>query len=194
MACRLAPLDALLAEADLVTLHASLSESTRGLVGRRELRLMRAGSWLINTARGALIDEDALLDALEDRHLAGAALDVLAEEHGGGSGRLLDYARTHDNLIVTPHIGGATIESREKTEALMADRLWSSCVRRAAAMALEVLGLVPARGGSKRVPDKNLAELGGRSLVRRALDTASAAKRVKVTVAVEQRPADPRRG
>ena len=116
-------LDELLSRSDVVTLHASLDDSTRGLLGARELALMPSGSWLVNTARGALLAEDALLAALRDGHLGGAALDVLADEHGEGSRPLVDYARDNANLLITPHIGGATIESRAKTEGMMAARL-----------------------------------------------------------------------
>jgi D-3-phosphoglycerate dehydrogenase len=116
-------LDELLSRSDIVTLHASLDDSTRGLLGARELAMMQSGSWLVNTARGALLDEEALLAALRDGHLGGAALDVLADEHSDGSRPLVDYARDNANLLITPHIGGATIESRAKTEGMMAARL-----------------------------------------------------------------------
>lgn len=115
--------DELLRRSDMVTVHATLDDSTRGVIGTRELALMPPGSWLVNTARGALVDEEALLAALDEGHLAGAALDVLTDEHDGGSGALVEYAAKNDSLLITPHIGGATIESREKTERLMADRL-----------------------------------------------------------------------
>ena len=121
----LVALDELLRRADLVTLHAPLNDDTRGLIGRAELDSMRPGSLLVNTARGGLVDEGALLDALRSGHLAGAALDVLSGEDAAGMGDhpLVAHAREHDNLIVTPHIGGATRESMEKTEEFMAERL-----------------------------------------------------------------------
>jgi D-3-phosphoglycerate dehydrogenase / 2-oxoglutarate reductase len=115
----------LLARADLVTLHASLSEATRGLLGAAELDRMRDGAWLVNTARGELIDEDAMLDALRTGRLAGAALDVLRDERPAGMADhpLVRHAREHRNLLITPHIGGATSESMAKTERFLADRL-----------------------------------------------------------------------
>lgn len=116
-------IDDLLSRSDIVSLHASLDRSSLGLMGAREFALMRPGSWLVNTARGALVEEPALLAALRDGRLAGAALDVLTDEHGEGSRELINYAREHRNVLVTPHIGGATLESREKTERLMAERL-----------------------------------------------------------------------
>jgi len=116
-------LDELLAESDIVSLHTSLDRSKYGFFGRAQFELMRPSAWFVNTARGPLVDEDALLEALETGRIAGAALDVLADEQGTGSHRLVDYARVHPNLIITPHIGGATLESREKTERLVADQL-----------------------------------------------------------------------
>ncbi|HEU4630576.1 MAG TPA: NAD(P)-dependent oxidoreductase, partial [Gemmatimonadaceae bacterium] len=121
----LVPLDALLRAADVVTLHVAYDAATRGMLGARELALLRDGAWLVNTARGELLDEAALLAALESGRLAGAALDVLADE-GATPWRdrpLVAYARHHDNLILTPHIGGCTVESMEKTEEFMAERL-----------------------------------------------------------------------
>lgn len=118
-----ASLESVLRRAEIVTLHASLDSSTEGLISRDELSLMSPSAWLVNTARGKLVHEGALLEALRERRLAGAALDVLADERGGGSRPLVDYAREHRNLVITPHIGGATRQSREKTENLMADRL-----------------------------------------------------------------------
>jgi D-3-phosphoglycerate dehydrogenase len=121
----LVALDELLRRADVVSLHAPLTDDTRALIGRDQIAAMRPGAMLVNTARGALVDEAALLAALEDGRLAGAALDVLSGEDAAGMGDhpLVAYARGHDNLIVTPHVGGATHESMEKTELFMAERL-----------------------------------------------------------------------
>ena len=85
---------------------------------------MRPTAVLINTARGALVDEDALLAALESGKVSGAALDVLADEPTvSRSTRLVEYAATHDNLVVTPHIAGATHESMAQCEVFVAKRL-----------------------------------------------------------------------
>jgi D-3-phosphoglycerate dehydrogenase len=96
------------------------------MIGTIELGLLPQGAILINTARGALVDEDALVDALESGQLGGAALDVIRherEETKRFSNRLLAYSRGHANLLITPHIGGATIESMHKTEEFMAHKL-----------------------------------------------------------------------
>ncbi|MDE0060189.1 MAG: hypothetical protein OXP07_18895, partial [Defluviicoccus sp.] len=77
---RRTPLDTLLAEADVVTIHCNLTPETEGLIGARELALMKPGAVLVNTARGAIVDIDALFDALQSDRLAAAALDVLPKE------------------------------------------------------------------------------------------------------------------
>ena len=92
-------LDRVLREADYVSVHAPATPETAGLIGARELRLMKPTAYLINTSRGALIDEDALLRALEERWIAGAALDVLRQEPPPTNHALLAL----DNVIVTPH-------------------------------------------------------------------------------------------
>ena len=122
---RLVPLGELLRESDIVTLHVNLSAKTRGLFGREQFAAMKPRAWFINTARGELVDEAALLDALRSGHLAGAALDVLCQESAGGMGNhaLVAYAREHDNLLITPHLGGCTEESMEKTELFLAGKL-----------------------------------------------------------------------
>jgi len=118
-------LEELLRVADVVSLHASLTAETRGFFGRSEFAAMKPGAWFLNTARGELVDEAALLEALESGRLAGAALDVLAGEDAGGMGHhpLVRHARKHRNLLVTPHLGGCTTESMEKTERFLAEKL-----------------------------------------------------------------------
>jgi D-3-phosphoglycerate dehydrogenase len=91
-----------------------------------ELALLPEGAVIVNTSRGRIIDENALIDALEGKRLAGAALDVVSGERDKEyhvQSELLDYAATHDNLLITPHIGGATYESMAKTEIFMAHKL-----------------------------------------------------------------------
>ena len=94
--------ETLLAQSDIITLHCPLTEATRGMIGHAEIARMKLGAMLINTARGPLINEQAVLDALESGHLGGAALDVLSVEPPVNEPALLDS--NHTNLIITPHI------------------------------------------------------------------------------------------
>jgi D-3-phosphoglycerate dehydrogenase len=115
----------LLAQSDLVTLHAPLTDQTQGFFGEGEFQAMKNGAWFVNTARGELIQEGALLAGLAEGRIAGAALDVLCDERSSGmkDHPLVAYARTHQNLVITPHIGGCTLESMEQTEEFLADKV-----------------------------------------------------------------------
>jgi phosphoglycerate dehydrogenase-like enzyme len=103
------PLDELLATCDAVSLHAPLTPATRGLIDSRELARMPAGAYLVNTARGELIDQQALAEALESGHIAGAALDTLAPEPPPDDHPLLKLSpEASERLLLTPHIAGTT--------------------------------------------------------------------------------------
>ena len=104
-------LDELLQECDAVSLHCPLTDETRGLIGKRELDLMKPNAVLINTARGKLVDSDALVNALQEGIIAAAAIDVLSQEPPVDGDPLLDYEGA--NLIITPHIAWASVESRQ---------------------------------------------------------------------------------
>jgi D-3-phosphoglycerate dehydrogenase len=119
------PLVDLLHRADIVTLHVNLDDTTAGFFDARAFDAMKPGAVLVNTARGELLDEQALLAQLESGRLAGAALDVVSGEVAGGMDAhpLVKYARHHDNLLLTPHIGGCTEESMAQTEIFMAQKL-----------------------------------------------------------------------
>ena len=105
------PFDEVIASADVITLHTPLNEETRGLLGAAEFERMKRSAIVINTARGGLIDSAALATALEERRIAGAAIDVLPQEPPRDGDPLLDYEG--DNLIVTPHIAWASSEARQ---------------------------------------------------------------------------------
>lgn len=107
-------LDDLLAASDVVSLHTPLTPETTGLIGRRELDLMKPSAILINTARGAVVDEPALIDALRNKRLAGAGLDVVSTEPIEPNHPLLDL----DNVVLTPHVGGVSAEASRFSIAL----------------------------------------------------------------------------
>ncbi|MDA1081199.1 MAG: NAD(P)-dependent oxidoreductase [Gemmatimonadetes bacterium] len=100
------PIEQLLTESDVVSLHLRLDPTTIGYLSRSRLSLMKPTAWLVNTARGALVDRDALLDALQKERIAGAALDVFHEEPLEGA----DPLRALPNVVLTPHIAGNTPE------------------------------------------------------------------------------------
>lgn len=105
-------LDELLQRADVLSLHVPLTEDTRHLIGERELGLMKSSALLINTARGGIVDEDALARALAERRLGGAGVDVLSHEPPSRHNPLLMLELP--NLIVTPHVAWAGRESRQR--------------------------------------------------------------------------------
>src|SRR5687768_7074879 len=103
---RKAPLEHVFSQSDFVSIHVHLSPETAGLVSSALIDSMKPAAFLINTSRGALVNETARLAALESGRLAGAGLDVLEREPDTGNHPLVRYARTHHNLIITPHVGG----------------------------------------------------------------------------------------
>lgn len=108
-------LDALLRESDFVTLHCPLSNETHHLIGRRELELMKPTAILINTSRGPVVDEEALVSVLRERRIAGAGLDVYEHEP-----ELTPGLSEVENVVLLPHIGSATQDTREQMAVLAA--------------------------------------------------------------------------
>jgi len=118
-----APLDAVLAESDFISLHCPLTPATKGLIDARALAGMKAGAFLINTARGALIDETALIAALRSKKLAGAALDVISREPPPADHPIIQAAKELDNLLVTPHCAWSAREARERLLTEVAENI-----------------------------------------------------------------------
>ena len=108
------PIDQLFRQADVVSLHCPLTQQTRHLINQASLALMKPTAFLINTARGGLIDEEALIQALRERRLAGAALDVISREPPPPNHPVIVAALELDNLIVTPHTAWSAREARER--------------------------------------------------------------------------------
>jgi lactate dehydrogenase-like 2-hydroxyacid dehydrogenase len=113
------PLEELLERSDFVTLHCPLTPDTRHLVDERALRRMKPTAYLVNTARGPIVDTDALAEALNAGDLSGAALDVTDPEPLPGDHPLLDAP----NLLVVPHVGSATVATRERMADIAVDNL-----------------------------------------------------------------------
>jgi D-3-phosphoglycerate dehydrogenase len=109
-------LEAVLVQADFVSIHLPRTSETESLIGDREIGLMKQGARLVNTARGGIVDEDALVKALKDGHLAGAALDVFAEEPATAS-PLFEF----EQVVLTPHLGASTVEAQDKAGTAIAE-------------------------------------------------------------------------
>lgn len=114
-------LDDLLRQADFISMHCKVSEETKGLLGKREFALMKPTAYVINTARAIVIDQAALIDALQNKKIAGAALDVFWYEPLPNNHPLLSL----DNVIFTPHLGGATEDVPERHSRMIVDDVFA---------------------------------------------------------------------
>ncbi|HZD90537.1 MAG TPA: D-glycerate dehydrogenase [Pseudolabrys sp.] len=112
------PFDKLLRESDFVSLHSPLNAHTRHQIGARELGMMRKTAYIVNTARGPIIDEKALIKALKSKKIAGAGLDVFEFEP-----KVSSEMRKLSNVVLNPHLGSATVEVREEMANIVADNI-----------------------------------------------------------------------
>ncbi len=119
MSVAMKPLDDLLAWADIITLHIPRTKETTNIIGEAQMRLMKKGSYLINAARGGLVDEEALLRLLDEGHLAGAALDTFVTEPLQKDSPL----RGNGKLILTPHLGASTSEAQQAVSTILARQI-----------------------------------------------------------------------
>ena len=120
---RLSSLDELLAASDVVTLHVPKENSTRGLIGAAELAKMKQGAFLINNARGTVLDIDALADSIRSGHLGGAAIDVFPAEPRSSDAPFESPLCGLPNVVLTPHIGGSTAEAQANIAESVGSRL-----------------------------------------------------------------------
>ena len=118
-----ASLDDLLERSDVVTLHVPETPATKMMFGREQLQKMRPGSALINASRGSVVDIDALANALQSKHLSGAAVDVFPIEPKSNNDAFVSPLIGLDNVILTPHIGGSTLEAQENIGVEVASKL-----------------------------------------------------------------------
>jgi D-3-phosphoglycerate dehydrogenase len=132
---RMVELDELLAKSDVVTLHIPLSDATRGMIGAAQLALLKPSALLVNVARGGVVDEAALAEALGTKRLAGAAVDVYEQEPPRDSPLL-----SAPNTVLTPHLGASTREAQDKVAVEVAEQV------------LDVLAGRPARFQVNRPP------------------------------------------
>lgn len=116
-------LDDLLAQSDVVTLHVPETPATQGMFGQAQIAAMKPGAHLINASRGTVVDIDALADALESGHVGGAAVDVFPVEPKGNAESFESPLRGLDNVILTPHVGGSTLEAQDNIGIEVAAKL-----------------------------------------------------------------------
>jgi len=114
-------LETLLKESDIVTVHAKVTSENIGMIGEKELKSMKPTAYFINTARAALVDEDALFSALKEKRIAGAGLDVFGSEPVDSDNRFLPL----DNVTVTPHVGGSTYDAEIRQSLMIAQDIES---------------------------------------------------------------------
>jgi glycerate dehydrogenase len=117
------PLERVLREADIITLHCPLTSETKNLINRQTLSLMKPTAFLINTARGGLVDEPALIAALRGKQIAGAALDVITQEPPLDDHPIIQATKELENLIVTPHTAWSTREARRRLLEVVAENI-----------------------------------------------------------------------
>ena len=112
-------MEELLKNSDYVSMHCPLTESTKHMINKEALSLMKSSAFIINTSRGALIDEAALIEALENGTIAGAGLDVQENEPPAENSPLY----TMDNVLLTPHMGWKGLETRQRLVSILADNI-----------------------------------------------------------------------
>lgn len=173
----LVELDELLSQADFVTLHVPLLDSTRNLISEEKLALMKPSARLINAARGGLVDEAALAVALEEGRLAGAALDVMAEEPPAPDHPLVG----RDDVILTPHLGASSHEAQENVARQVAEQISTFFIEGVAKNAVNAPA-VPAETLREIAPYVLLAEKLG-AFLRQRCD--GAVKKLEITVSGE---------
>jgi len=116
-------LDELLSTADIISLHVPQTPSTKNMIGAREIGLMKKGAILINASRGTVVDIDALAESIKAGNLSGAAIDVFPEEPKANGEEFVSPLRGLDNVILTPHIGGSTMEAQANIGVEVAEKL-----------------------------------------------------------------------
>ncbi len=113
----------LLKRSDVIVIHAMLTKETENLISKEQFEMMKETAFLINTARGQIVNEDDLLEALENKKISGAAVDVFSEEPLNQESKIIKYARENQNLLITPHLGATTLESMREASLEIANRV-----------------------------------------------------------------------
>ncbi len=116
-------IDELVRTSDVITIHVPDTDTTRSMFGKDQIAMMKPGSYLLNNARGSIVDLDAMREAIESGHLAGGAVDVFPDEPAKSGESFVSPLQGLDNMILTPHVGGSTIEAQEAISLDIANKL-----------------------------------------------------------------------
>lgn len=149
---QVATLDELLSTCDVISLHVPETPQTKWMIGKEQLARMKPNSILINAARGTVVDIDALAEVLRSEHLAGAAIDVFPVEPKGNNEEFVSPLREFDNVILTPHIGGSTLEAQANIGTEVSEKLikYSNNGSTVTAVNFPEVSL-PGHGGARRL-------------------------------------------
>lgn len=186
-------LEELVACSDVISVHVPHEKETERMFSWDIFSKFKKGAYFINTSRGELVDHAALLNFLENGLIGGAALDVFEGEfvpgfeNGLNSHPLLEYARNFTNLIISPHIGGSTYDAWYETERHTIESILKVLHRKTRREELPIMkdqvwAIIPARGGSKTIPFKNLALLNGKPLIEYAVNAARSTSVISRTI------------
>ena len=149
---QLSSLSELLAGSDIVSLHVPETELTRNMIGSEELATMKPGSILLNASRGTVIDLQALTESLRSKHLLGAAVDVFPQEPKSNAEEFVSTLQEFDNCILTPHVGGSTLEAQENIGTEVATKLIKYCDNGSTISSVNFPEVaLPAHPGSHRI-------------------------------------------
>jgi D-3-phosphoglycerate dehydrogenase len=122
-AAQMDSLEQLMRECDVVSLHVPETPATKNMIAAKQLAWMKPEAVLINASRGSVVDIDALADSLENKKIAGAAIDVYPQEPKSNAEEFISPLRQFDNCIITPHVGGSTMEAQENIGVEVAEKL-----------------------------------------------------------------------
>ena len=177
---------------DVVSLHVPHEKNTENLISDKILQNFKKGSFLINTSRGELVDENALIKNLKNKRICGAAIDVISNEFDPKfkknikKNKLISYAKKNPNLIITPHVGGSTYDAWKETEMRTIEKIKLFFDKKNYLITKikqkDIIAFIPARGGSKSIKLKNMAKLDNKPLVSYPIKLALRNKRIKSVV------------
>lgn len=185
---KITSLKALVSKSDIISVHIPNDKKNKHLFNGEIFKYFKKNSFFINTSRGEIVDHKCLLDALNRKIIAGAALDVFENEFNNNFASflkhhpLIKYAKKNSNLLITPHIAGSTIDAWRETQRHTINKILilkdNTHIKNINYLKGNIWAFIPARGGSKSIPLKNLAKLNGKLLIDYSIDVAMNTKQI----------------